>query len=242
LEKLEENGLAKKHKEIEEMVQSIILGEKCEGRQLSKDCFKKIEKNDLAKNGEWDSVEKSNSQISVTPNSFGFEDQNKLVKMEKQMTSNDDNDDESSRSSSNMVTLTEPLSGLVTEWNNILEEEKRFNRTYEEVEQQWKAKVYRKQCVEKQLQVWLAFLRRWKEWDIYEFYSFLIHIENRQFAKYFHSAEDVNDKWTGEHYSPFKGEDLMEVDREDLRILGVTDKEDRKLLANQIRSLYESTK
>jgi len=194
----------------------------------------------VAKNYERESVENSNSQISVTSNYVGFEDQKQLANMEKHMTRNDD--DERSHNSSNVVTLTESLSGLVAEWNTILKEEKSFNQTYEEVLQQLEIKVHRKQVVQKQLQIWHSFLKRWKEWDIYEFYNFLVHIENRQFAKYFHSAEDINDKWTGEHCSPFKGEDLMEVDREDLLILGVTDKEDRRLLADQIRSLCDSRK
>ncbi|ETO24970.1 hypothetical protein RFI_12175 [Reticulomyxa filosa] len=136
------------------------------------------------------------------------------------------------------LVFTDSLSSIQQQWQEITDEEQTYG-SLEEQEQQLLTKVNRKQFLQQQLNKWKLFLSRWKEWNINDLYNFLIEIDNRQFAKYFSSLEEFRSRWLQEQKRTFKGEDLQDIDREDLLVLGVTDKEERKLLAERIRTFRE---
>ncbi|ETO30148.1 hypothetical protein RFI_06973 [Reticulomyxa filosa] len=126
--------------------------------------------------------------------------------------------------------LTNSPHWIEEEWNKIINEEKSQNQSYEEMLQVVQAQISEK------LEL---FLKSWKGWGMEDFHLYLTRIDDKQFAKYFISVDEMKLRWSKDHIQPFQGTDLTLFDREDLQTLGVTNKDDRIILAERIRDLCQ---
>ncbi|ETO28014.1 hypothetical protein RFI_09119 [Reticulomyxa filosa] len=142
---------------------------------------------------------------------------------------------ESNENASNLSLL--PASMIEEELAKIMDDESKNNQSYEKMFEQMQEKQILKRKIHEQLEAWKYFLENWRKWYIDDLHAYLIRIDDQQFARYFPTVDDLKTRWAKEHSQPFKGDDLMNLDREDLFVLGVTDRNDRQTIANRIRDL-----
>jgi len=124
-------------------------------------------------------------------------------------------------------------------WHTIKEDEKRLGQSYEQLAKELQEKVSKKRHIKERMQQWDSFLNGWRRWDIDGIHKYLVQIKDKHFAKYFPSAKSIQLQWYNEHKYELKGSDLPKIDREDLQMLGVLNKDDRKILIDLIHNLCE---
>ncbi|ETO22227.1 hypothetical protein RFI_14973, partial [Reticulomyxa filosa] len=139
-----------------------------------------------------------------------------------------------------MPKIDESPETIEEEWERLALEERTNSQSYEEMYDEYRKKLLHKRALQEQLKNWECFLNYWQDWSADDLYAYLVRVDNKRFAKYFSSVEDVKARWSKDHSQPFRGYDLRLLDREDLYTLGIRDKDDRKILADHIRELRKN--